>query len=634
MLLSNKIVTKARKAQEQPQEREDPDGFKSFGFFALAAFGERSPTGCWYQLISPTKDVRLQLHFLADKRIALKDLVGYDNTGNVRLWPSEECLAEYLLLNEEICRDKRVLELGAGMTGLAGLMALTAGAKTIYLTDGNERSVENLQMIVEKNSLNLGVKCAILEWAGERLSEKFDLVICADCLFFTNSHEALLGCIHAHLVDGGTAYLMAPSRRGTATQFLNQIYEERERWKSVQVRLLAAVHFACMQLADEVAEEVQAEHGTNLEFEGCVISQVAHLVTDALCDTWPNDLLLFAKHGKRSIVNANDVKLLVRKNESLVKFIEEELEKPSSTRRQKSSTRRCSEAISDTKKDNSSGAKAFKEKSSGGRRGRPSKTTSNANSDVNISKITNFLANDSEPVAGPSGINGSVSINEQAEDECSRSSVVDGVCLPANATYGRKVDLSDKPSGISEESPVGGVDSIDFDDAASSVVIESDSNSAQASEQAIEMELRVQGNERRFEQWPEIQEKDEGKKTCKNKPRVKRKAEGANAGARKRKISKQCAMASTCNRLETDEESMRNGGVSEILEKDKQRVEVVFNSLVNKPARDAKPAITEAINSGMKISVGKGTMGQDDLSTRAGEQRICSVDCGETLNGF
>ncbi|KHN85565.1 Calmodulin-lysine N-methyltransferase [Toxocara canis] len=235
MLLSNKIVTKARKAQEQPQEREDPDGFKSFGFFALAAFGERSPTGCWYQLISPTKDVRLQLHFLADKRIALKDLVGYDNTGNVRLWPSEECLAEYLLLNEEICRDKRVLELGAGMTGLAGLMALTAGAKTIYLTDGNERSVENLQMIVEKNSLNLGVKCAILEWAGERLSEKFDLVICADCLFFTNSHEALLGCIHAHLVDGGTAYLMAPSRRGTAMQFLNQIYEERERWKSVQV---------------------------------------------------------------------------------------------------------------------------------------------------------------------------------------------------------------------------------------------------------------------------------------------------------------------------------------------------------------------------------------------------------------
>ncbi|KHN85558.1 Patched domain-containing protein 3 [Toxocara canis] len=372
-----------------------------------------------------------------------------------------------------------------------------------------------------------------------------------------------------------------------------------------------------MQLADEVAEEVQAEHGTNLEFEGCVISQVAHLVTDALCDTWPNDLLLFAKHGKRSIVNANDVKLLVRKNESLVKFIEEELEKPSSTRRQKSSTRRCSEAISDTKKDNSSGAKAFKEKSSGGRRGRPSKTTSNANSDVNISKITNFLANDSEPVAGPSGINGSVSINEQAEDECSRSSVVDGVCLPANATYGRKVDLSDKPSGISEESPVGGVDSIDFDDAASSVVIESDSNSAQASEQAIEMELRVQGNERRFEQWSEIQEKDEGKKTCKNKLRVKRKAEGANAGARKRKISKQCAMASTCNRLETDEESMRNGGVSEILEKDKQRVEVVFNSVVNKPARDAKPAITEAINSGMKISVGKGTMGQDDLSTRA-----------------
>lgn len=60
-------------------------------------------------------------------------------------------------------------------------------------------------------------------------------------------------------------------------------------------RLLEAVHFACMQISDEVVEEVQAERGVKLEFEGCVIAQVAHLVTDALCGTWPDDLLLFAK---------------------------------------------------------------------------------------------------------------------------------------------------------------------------------------------------------------------------------------------------------------------------------------------------------------------------------------------------
>uniref|UniRef100_A0A914RCT7 Centromere protein S n=1 Tax=Parascaris equorum TaxID=6256 RepID=A0A914RCT7_PAREQ len=78
------------------------------------------------------------------------------------------------------------------------------------------------------------------------------------------------------------------------------------------------MHFACMRISDEVVEEVRAERDVKLQFDGCVLAQVAHLVTDALCNTWPDDLLLFARHGKRSIVNVNDVKLLVRRNESLV----------------------------------------------------------------------------------------------------------------------------------------------------------------------------------------------------------------------------------------------------------------------------------------------------------------------------
>lgn len=231
MLLTNKVM----KTKPKESEREDSSGFKSFGFFGLAAFGERSPSGSWYQLISPTKDVHLELHFLSADGTTLKDLVGYDNTGNVRLWPAEECLAQYLLLNDAVCRGKRVLELGAGMTGLAGLMALTSGAKSVCLTDGNERSVENLRMIIERNGLKGSVRCAVLNWAEGRLAEGFDLILCADCLFYTNSHEALLGCIHAHLQQGGFVYLMAPSRRGTAMQFLNRIFEQRTKWKSVQV---------------------------------------------------------------------------------------------------------------------------------------------------------------------------------------------------------------------------------------------------------------------------------------------------------------------------------------------------------------------------------------------------------------
>ena len=57
-------------------------------------------------------------------------------------------MTAYCLENKHLFINKSVLELGAGMTGLAGLVAGQAcGAKHVLITDGNENSVENLDFL-------------------------------------------------------------------------------------------------------------------------------------------------------------------------------------------------------------------------------------------------------------------------------------------------------------------------------------------------------------------------------------------------------------------------------------------------------------------------------------------------------
>lgn len=101
-----------------------------------------------------------------NKNFTANELIGFNNTGNVCVWPSEECLGYYLLKNRIICRNKIVLELGGGMSCLAGvLVAKYCNPSGVTLTDGNVTSVDNVRCIVARNSMADFVRCGVVQWA-------------------------------------------------------------------------------------------------------------------------------------------------------------------------------------------------------------------------------------------------------------------------------------------------------------------------------------------------------------------------------------------------------------------------------------------------------------------------------------
>ncbi|KAM7299179.1 calmodulin-lysine N-methyltransferase [Ixodes scapularis] len=193
--------------------------------------------GMWFECVYPKKEpeFRLKIRALPD-RISLTDIKGFDNTGNVCIWPSEEVLAYYCMKNKEVFVEKNVCELGGGMTCLAGfVVAVTTKAKEVYLTDGNSKSVQNVQVILDRNIGSWG-KCNVvarrIRWDENEdihnLTGRFDVIIAADCLFFDDGRVPLVNTIWKLLRDRGLALILAPKRGTTFQQFVDLALEKFE----------------------------------------------------------------------------------------------------------------------------------------------------------------------------------------------------------------------------------------------------------------------------------------------------------------------------------------------------------------------------------------------------------------------
>ncbi|XP_043193213.1 calmodulin-lysine N-methyltransferase-like isoform X2 [Amphibalanus amphitrite] len=143
------------------------------------------------------------------------------------VWPSEEVLTVLCAARPHLFDDKLVLEVGGGMTCLAGLtVAANTAARRVLLTDGNETAVQNVRCICERNRALFGataVDVSRLRWTDPAdvaaLQDQCDVILSADCLFFDDARDSLADFIVAVLRPGGVALVVAPPRSGTLDRF-------------------------------------------------------------------------------------------------------------------------------------------------------------------------------------------------------------------------------------------------------------------------------------------------------------------------------------------------------------------------------------------------------------------------------
>ncbi|XP_019602251.2 centromere protein S isoform X4 [Rhinolophus sinicus] len=94
---------------------------------------------------------------------------------------------------------------------------------------------------------------------------------------------------------------------------------DEQRQFSYQQRLKAAVHYTVGCLCQEVASDKE------IPLSKQTIAAIAE-VTFRQCENFAKDLEMFARHAKRSTINTEDVKLLARRSNSLLRYITEKNE--------------------------------------------------------------------------------------------------------------------------------------------------------------------------------------------------------------------------------------------------------------------------------------------------------------------
>lgn len=136
-----------------------------------------------------------------------------------KIWPAAKAMADFLEAELPYIKNKRVIEIGAGV----GLPSFTIAkhAAEIIISDYATEAVE----LIEKNIEHLGLtntKAMCLDWNDFPTNIKADVVLLSDINYAPTEFNALLHLIERFLTQGSTIIISTPERI-TASPFVEKI---------------------------------------------------------------------------------------------------------------------------------------------------------------------------------------------------------------------------------------------------------------------------------------------------------------------------------------------------------------------------------------------------------------------------
>ena len=155
------------------------------------------------------------------------------------LWTGSDVMAEFLCNHTELVKDKRALEMGAGL-GLIGMVAHHIGASEVLMTDGDTNVLDNLRYNIEKNGVekeannnatDRNLHCAQLIW-GRNVDEflqihgQYDVILAADCVYMVPSLKPLWKTIQKLITPGGTVLFANPSSSQAPIEMVLEVASE------------------------------------------------------------------------------------------------------------------------------------------------------------------------------------------------------------------------------------------------------------------------------------------------------------------------------------------------------------------------------------------------------------------------
>lgn len=149
----------------------------------------------------------------------------------IRLWDAAMILA-YVLAGQKNCRNRTLLELGAGL-GAPGLAASAAGFD-VTISD-YEDIIMDFQRVSAAASQLSGIRFAHLDWLEPDEIGSFDVLAGAEILFREEFFQPLLNLFNTCLNPGGEIYLAHDARRKSLPRFLELAKDDFEIGTKKQV---------------------------------------------------------------------------------------------------------------------------------------------------------------------------------------------------------------------------------------------------------------------------------------------------------------------------------------------------------------------------------------------------------------